>query len=154
MKKHSRTISILLAIMMVMTSLSLVFAVDELTAEPQADDQAVVTEETAPEAEETPSDTGEAAPEAGEPAPAAEEAAPETDETVEELSSEQKDAGSSTIDKLVHGLEKPIITVTINYVYKSGGEAAPSVTQEISLAVNSKGVYEGKYSVKSPTTKY
>lgn len=152
MKKHSRTISILLAIMMVMTSLSLVFAVDELTAEPQADDQAVVTEETAPEAEETPSDTGEAAPQAGEPAPAAEEAAPETDETVEELSSEQKDAGNSKVDKLVHGLEKPIVTLIINYVYKKdGGEAAPSVTQEIELKENAKGVFEGKYSVKSPS---
>jgi len=147
----------LLAMLMVVSSLSIAFAVDELEVQPQADDQTTVTKETAPGSEEPApdiemdsSDPEGTAPnaestEAGEPAPV-------TGENVEEFSSESMDAAKkSRIEELVQGLEKPIVTVTINYVYKSGGEAAPPVTKEIVLVENAKGVFEGKYSVKSPT---
>lgn len=148
----------LLAMLMVVSSLSIAFAVDELEAQPQTDDQATAAEEAAPETGETDLDTGETAsdvdPEAEEIVPDAGENEPvKDDEAAEEFTSEQKNSGKkSLIDDMVNGLEKPIVTVTINYIYKENGEeAAPSVTQEILLKENSSGVFEGKYSVKSPT---
>lgn len=146
MKKHSKFISMLLAMLMVMSSLSIAFAVDELEAAPQADDQAVVTEETAP-------DVGETTP-AAETTEAGENAS-ETGEPVEEITSESMDAAKrSKIEELIYGLEEQSVTVIIKYVFKKDGkEAAPTVTQEVVLKENSNGVYEGKYSVKSPELK-
>jgi hypothetical protein len=151
MKKHSKFISMLLAMLMVVSSLSIAFAVDELEAQPQADDQTTVTKETAPDTEKDSSDVEGTAP--GEKDAEASENATETGEPVEEITSESMEASKrSRIEELIYGLEKPIVTVKINYVYKKDGEeAAPSVTQEIELKENSKGVFEGKYSVKSPT---
>lgn len=145
----------LLAILMVVSSLSIAFAVDELEAAPQTDDQATVTEEPVPVTEEPVPDTEEPAPEAEEPAEEAGEPASETEENVEEITSESMDAAKrSKIEELVYGLEEQSVTVIVKYVYqKDGKEAAPAVTQEVVLKENSNGVYEGKYSVKSPELK-
>lgn len=153
MKKHSKFISMLLAMLMVVSSLSIAFAVDELEAAPQADDQATATEETAPGAEDAASDVGETTPDA-ETTEAGENAS-ETGEPVEETTSDSMDAAKrSKIEELIYGLEEQSVTVIIKYVFKKDGkEAAPTVTQEIVLKENSKGVYEGKYSVKSPVLK-
>lgn len=122
MKNHSRIISILLAMMMVMTSLSIAFALDEPAEGSQGNDPAAVTEET-PLGQETGED-------------------PAGDTTNE--------ADNALIDELVEGLERASVTVTINYVDELDEQIAPSVTQEIELKENSEGVYEGSYSVKSP----
>lgn len=127
MKNRSRIISILLALMMVMTSLSISFAEEgQVPAEEsQSNDQLeAVTEETT-------SGTAQA--------------------TGEDLTGDAiNEEDDSSIDELVEGLGRSSITVTINYVDELDKEIFPSVTKEIELKKNSKGVYEGSYSVKSP----
>ena len=127
MKNRSRIISILLALMMVMTSLSISFAEEGQipVEESQSNDQLeIVTEETTSGAAQA---TGE--------------------ELTGDTTNEEDDL---SIDELVEGLERASITVTINYVDELNTQIKPSVTKEIELKKNSKGVYEGSYSVKSP----
>lgn len=109
MKKHSRIISILLAMLMVLTSLSIVFAVDEVTEEPQTDGSAVVTE--------TP----------GETAPAVEN---------EELVAEPQDAALEEApgegeEPAATDTEPVMVDVTIKYVYEDGTEAAKTFTGQV-----------------------
>ncbi len=124
MKKHSRIISILLTLMMVVTSFSIVFAVDEPAEAPKANEPTVGTEEAS---------SGVA------------------QETGEDLTGDTTDEGNnSVINDLVDGLERPSVTVIINYVDNFDKQIKPSFTQEITLEKNSEGVYEGHYSVESP----
>ncbi len=129
MKKHSRIISILLAMMMVMTSLSIAFALDEPAEGTQGNDPAV---------------TGET---------------PSGQETGEDPEGDENDEGNnSVINDLVEGLERPSVTVIVNYVDELDKkivnpvtkEPVDPVTQEVEFVKNADGVYEGSYSIESP----
>ena len=122
MKNHSKIISILLAMLMVMASLSIAFAVDEPVEGTQSNDPAAATGET-PSGQETGEDPADDA---------------------------DNEGNNSVINDLVEGLERPSVTVVINYVDELDKKIADSVTQEVEFVKNSEGVYEGNYSIESP----
>ena len=154
--KYSRIISILLAMMMVMTSLSIVFAVDEVAGAPEEDP--VVTEQVTDEV------VGEPAEQPSEEVIVEEPSAPADEEVpavVEEEAVEQEDAVVDSYDALGASAEGTV-TVTVNYIYdnsvkdktKAGKKAAEPVTQVITLEKDEEGNYkDGTFSIASPAIK-
>ena len=121
-KKYSRILSVLLAITMVLTSLSVVFAVDG-AAEPQSDAD-VVTDELAVDVSE--------------------EAAP-AEEPAEEVSGEAADDAEETAEEAVEVrllAASPAVTVTVKYVFDNGAAAADEAVVEVAE--------DGSYSIASP----